>query len=131
VDPRGHGVRDERGSRALRRASRHREEYISLEFENNVLTLSGEKAEGRSEGGEGRRYYAVERSYRSFTRAFTLPRTVDRSNIVANFDKGVLTVTLPKSVEAKGRKKEDRDHCVGASRKNPVALSSGAVSTLG
>ena len=42
----------------------------------------------------------------SFTRSFTLQRTVDGQNIVATFDNGVLTVKLPKVAEAKGRKIE-------------------------
>ena len=47
-----------------------------------------------------------ERSYGSFSRSFTLPRTVDGKNIVATFDNGILTVRLPKVPGAKGRKLE-------------------------
>ena len=81
---------------------------IAIELENNVLTLSGEKHEVRDEGeGEDdRKYHVVERRYGSFSRSFTLPRTVDGSNIVATFDQGILTVKLPKMPEAKGRKIE-------------------------
>jgi len=80
------------------------EDDISIELENNVLTVSGEKSEEHKEDDEERHYHVVERSYGSFTRSFTLPRTVDGSNIVATFDSGVLTVKLPKVAEAKGRK---------------------------
>lgn len=79
---------------------------ISIALENNVLSISGEKNEVREEGEEDRRYHVFERRFGSFNRSFTLPRTVDPNSIVATFDKGVLTVTLPKVAEAKGRKIE-------------------------
>ncbi|AFL52506.1 HSP20 family molecular chaperone IbpA [Sinorhizobium fredii] len=41
-----------------------------------------------------------ERRYGSFQRAFQMPEGVDADNITANFTKGVLTVTLPKTPEA-------------------------------
>lgn len=80
------------------------EDDISIEYENNVLTISGEKTEERKEEDEDRNYHVYERSYGSFSRSFTLPRTVDGNGIVATFDNGVLTVTLPKVAEAKGRR---------------------------
>ena len=83
-----------------------KEEDLNIELENNVLTLSGEKNELRTEGDEERRFHVWERRYGTFSRSFTLPRSVDGSNIVATFDHGVLTVTLPKVAEAKGRKIE-------------------------
>ncbi len=82
------------------------EEDISIELENNVLTIAGNKEDMRTENDEERRYHLVERSYGAFSRSFTLPRTVDGNGIVARFDNGVLTVTLPKVPEAKGRKIE-------------------------
>ena len=82
------------------------EDDITIELENNVLTVSGEKNEVREEGDEERKYHVYERSYGSFSRSFTLPRTVDGQNIVATFENGVLTVKLPKVPEAKGRKIE-------------------------
>lgn len=82
------------------------EEDISIELENSVLTIAGNKEHVRTENDEERRYHLVERSYGSFSRSFTLPRTVDGNGIVARFDNGVLTVTLPKVPEAKGRKIE-------------------------
>ncbi len=81
-----------------------REDDISIEMENNVLTISGEKAEQRTEGDEERRYHLWERRYGSFQRSFTLPRTVQPDDIRATYESGVLTVHLPKAAEAKGRK---------------------------
>jgi HSP20 family protein len=80
------------------------EEDISIEMENNVLTISGEKTEERTEGDQERRYHLWERRYGSFQRSFTLPRTVKAEDIRATYDQGVLTVHLPKVPEAKGRK---------------------------
>jgi HSP20 family protein len=83
-----------------------REEDVSVELENNVLTISGEKAEERTEGDDERRYHVWERSYGSFRRSFTLPRTVKADDITARFENGVLSIDLPKAAEAKGRKIE-------------------------
>ncbi|MEQ8331509.1 MAG: Hsp20/alpha crystallin family protein [Longimicrobiales bacterium] len=80
------------------------EENITLDLENNVLTISGEKQETRTEGNEERRYHVWERRYGSFQRSFTLPRTVKAEDIRATFDNGILEVHLPKAPEAKGRK---------------------------
>jgi HSP20 family protein len=80
------------------------EDDIQIELENNVLAISGEKTEERKEGDEERRYHVWERSYGSFRRSFTLPRTVSADDVSASFANGVLTVTMPKAAEAKGRK---------------------------
>lgn len=82
------------------------EDDISIDLENNVLTISGQKNEVREEGDEERRYHVYERHFGSFNRSFTLPRTVDPSDIRATFDNGILTVKMPKVAEAKGRKIE-------------------------
>ncbi len=79
---------------------------ISIELENNVLTISGEKVEQKTEGDDDRRYHVWERQYGSFKRGFTLPRTVKGDDIRAHFENGVLMITLPKVPEAQGRKIE-------------------------
>jgi len=81
-------------------------ENISIELENNVLTLSGEKSEERTEGNEERRYHLWERRFGMFQRSFTLPRTVNADEIRADFDQGVLRIRLPKVAHAKSRKIE-------------------------
>jgi HSP20 family protein len=80
-----------------------REEDISLNIENNILTIRGEKRETGEEADAGRKYHVWERKYGSFHRSFTLPRTVEADSIQAEFDAGVLTVRLPKAPEAKSR----------------------------
>lgn len=82
------------------------EDQVTLELENNVLTLSGEKSEERTEGEEDRRYHLWERRFGSFQRSFTLPRTVKAEDIQAHFDHGVLKIVMPKVPEAKSRKIE-------------------------
>lgn len=79
---------------------------VNIELENDVLSISGEKTEERTEGDEERNYHVWERSYGSFRRSFVLPRTVAGAEATARFDKGVLEVRLPKVPEAKGRKIE-------------------------
>lgn len=79
---------------------------VDISVDDGMLTVRGEKSDERTR--EGVQYHFVERSYGSFQRAFALPRTVDASKITAEFGKGVLTVVMPKTPEAKakGRKIE-------------------------
>jgi HSP20 family protein len=73
-----------------------REEDIQIEVENGMLSIRGEKSAERKEGEEGR-YHLVERSYGSFFRSFQLPQGVDEKQIRANFNNGVLEVSIPKA----------------------------------
>ena len=79
------------------------ENDITIELENNVLTVSGEKAEEHEEESEERKFHVYERSYGSFTRAFTLPANAVADRVNASFQDGVLTVEIPKADEAKPR----------------------------
>jgi HSP20 family protein len=76
---------------------------IDVSVSRNLLTIRGEKKEEREER-EGSRYYA-ERSYGSFQRSIPLPTEVDPDGAEAMFEKGVLTVTLPKTEEARAQKR--------------------------
>ena len=87
-------------------------ENIEIDVENNVLTIRGEKSEERTEGEEGK-YHLAERRYGTFARSFVLPRDVDSENIEASFDSGVLTVTIPKSEQARRRRIEVRGSAGG------------------
>jgi HSP20 family protein len=82
------------------------EDQVTIELENDVLSISGEKTEQRTEGDEERNYHLWERSYGAFRRSFSLPRAVSGAEATAHFDKGVLEIRLPKAPEAKGRKIE-------------------------
>lgn len=77
------------------------EKDISLSIEQGVLTLKGEKRSEKDEKKDNRR--VMERHYGSFQRSFTLPSSVEDSKVEANFDKGILTVTMPKH---SGKRKE-------------------------
>ena len=75
------------------------ENDIDVHVENNTLTVHGERKFEKEEKEEN--YRRVERQYGSFTRTFTLPTTVDSEKIEADYDRGVLKVTLAKKAEAK------------------------------
>src|ERR1700740_1121431 len=75
------------------------EKDIDVRVENNTLTVHGERKIEKEEKEEN--YRRVERQYGSFTRSFTLPQTVDTEHVSANYDKGVLKISLPKKAEAK------------------------------
>jgi HSP20 family protein len=79
---------------------------VDVSVDDGVLTISGEKQEEKKEGAEDSQYYLFERRYGSFRRSFTLPNSVDVDKISAEFDNGLLKVTMPKSenVKAKGKK---------------------------
>lgn len=81
-----------------------KQEDFDISVENNVITLKGErKFEMKKEGDN---YHRVERSYGSFTRSFTLPQTVTPEGATADFDNGVLRISLPKREETRARKIE-------------------------
>jgi HSP20 family protein len=76
---------------------------VEVTVENGVLSISGEKKEEVEEGaGTDRHLY--ERRYGRFQRNFSLPRSVDAENVKANFENGLLRVSLPKAAVAKPRK---------------------------
>ena len=75
-------------------------EQVSLNFENQTLTLSGNRELPRE---EGRQYHRVEGFYGQFSRSFTVPGIVDFNRVEAGMRDGVLTVRLPKREEAKPR----------------------------
>ena len=72
---------------------------IDIRVEENTLTIKGERKIEREDKKEN--YHLVERAYGSFQRSFTLPQSIQRDNIKANYEKGVLTITLPKKPERK------------------------------
>jgi HSP20 family protein len=74
---------------------------VDIRFENGVLTLRGERKLDKEDKRDN--YHRIERSFGAFTRSFTLPGTVDASQIRAEAKNGVLTIGLPKRAEAKPR----------------------------
>jgi HSP20 family protein len=80
------------------------EKDIDISLNGDLLTLKGEKRQEREEKEE--HSYVSERSYGSFQRSFALPSGINRDQIKAEFTKGVLTVTLPKTAEAQKQQKK-------------------------
>jgi HSP20 family protein len=72
---------------------------IDIRIENGTLSLKGERKFEREEKNKG--FHRLERSYGSFVRYFTVPDTVDSENVEADYQGGVLTITLPKKEIAK------------------------------
>lgn len=79
-------------------------EQIELDVTDNVLTLSGERKLEHEDEREG--YRRIERSYGQFSRSFTLPPNIDKDNIKAEMNDGVLRLTLPKRETHRGRRIE-------------------------
>jgi HSP20 family protein len=72
---------------------------LDIRVENNILTIRGERKFEKKVNEEN--YLRVERSYGSFARSFTLANTVNSEAIKADYQNGVLTLTVPKREEAK------------------------------
>ena len=77
------------------------EKDVEVQMEGGVLTIRGERKSEAEK--EGRTFHRMERSYGQFVRSFTLPNNVDRDNIKATFNNGLLEIELPKREEAKPR----------------------------
>lgn len=78
-----------------------RREDIQIEFNEGVLTIRGERRFEKP--ADEVNFHRVERTYGSFSRSFSLPRTVDAEKINARYEDGVLEITIPKREEAKPR----------------------------
>jgi HSP20 family protein len=72
---------------------------LDIRVENNILTIRGERKFEKKVSEEN--YLRVERAYGSFARSFTLASTVNSDAIKAEYQNGVLTLTIPKKEEAK------------------------------
>lgn len=80
------------------------EKDVEVLVRDGVLKIKGKKTSEREEESES--FYVSERSFGTFSRAFRLPDGVDEAAVDARFDKGVLTVTLPKiaKIKSEGRR---------------------------
>jgi len=79
---------------------------VRIDINDDVLTLRGEKKCEHTEKDEKKEFFLEERAYGVFERSFTLPPTVNVEKVAAKFEKGVLTITLPKSEVRKPRGRE-------------------------
>jgi HSP20 family protein len=76
-----------------------KKEDVKITVNNTLVTIRGEKKNESDE--KDRTYHRIERSYGSFERSFNLPGAVKTGDVEARYDDGLLTVTLPKTEEAK------------------------------
>jgi HSP20 family protein len=72
---------------------------LDIRVENNILTIRGERKFESKVSQD--KYLRVERAYGSFSRSFSLANTVNSEAIKADYQNGVLTLTVPKREEAK------------------------------
>jgi HSP20 family protein len=82
-------------------------ENIDVRVEGDVLTLRGEvKTETKEEKGNGGKgqYHVHERRMSTFVRSVRLPTSVNTEKSSAEFENGVLTLTLPKREDAKANR---------------------------
>jgi HSP20 family protein len=78
------------------------EDDVSIEIQDNTLTISGERREEHEQRERG--WYRVERQFGRFSRSLTLPEGVESDAVSADFDRGVLSVRIPKPEERKPRR---------------------------
>src|SRR5690349_8804755 len=72
---------------------------LDIRVENNILTIRGERKFDQKVNEDN--FLRVERAYGSFSRSFSLANTVNSEAIKADYQSGVLTLTIPKREEAK------------------------------
>jgi HSP20 family protein len=74
---------------------------VSVQFEDGMLSISGKREFSKEDSGDT--WHRIERSFGTFARSLRLPQTADTEKIEASFDRGVLTVSVPKTEQAKPR----------------------------
>ncbi|OGS95118.1 MAG: heat-shock protein Hsp20 [Gallionellales bacterium RIFCSPLOWO2_02_FULL_57_47] len=76
-------------------------EDIKVTIQDGMLTIQGERKHEKEE--KDKKFHRIERSYGSFVRSFSVPDDADESAVKAEFNDGMLNVTLPKSEKAKAK----------------------------
>ncbi|HAH10138.1 MAG TPA: heat-shock protein [Alphaproteobacteria bacterium] len=77
------------------------EKEVELSIAGDVLTIKGEKQSARDD--KTKDYHLTERRYGAFSRSIRLPFTIDTDTAKASFEKGVLTVVIPKPKEQRAK----------------------------
>lgn len=75
-------------------------EDVDISVDKNILTIKGEKTEETNK----KSFWRMERSYGAFTRSFTLPSAIDVDKIIAEYDKGILTIHVAKTLSPTPKK---------------------------
>jgi len=81
---------------------------VDISITDDVLTIRGEKKEETETRDE--HHFFVERHWGTFERQIKLPALVKTDKIDATFDKGILTISLPKTEEAKKKEIKIKVH---------------------
>jgi len=115
VTPRMDVTEDENRIRVAVELPGMEEKDVEIVLSDNVLTIKGEKKVEKEETEKARTY--IERSYGSFCRTLPLDVEIVTDKIEATFDKGVLTIDLPKTAEAKKAFKKIPIRSVGKVKK--------------
>lgn len=82
------------------------EKDIDVTLSDGILTIKAERKAEKEEKDEKKSYHRIERSYGRYTRAIPLPGEVDENRVKADFTKGVLTIRMPKSEQARSKVKK-------------------------
>lgn len=77
---------------------------LGIEFENDLLTVRGERAYPHATDGEPRAWQRIERGFGKFERSLQVPRGLDPDGIEASLDAGVLTLRIPKPEKLKPKR---------------------------
>jgi len=83
-----------------------KKEDFNVEVDQNVLTISSEKESESKDGRDNDNYSRCEYNYSSFSRSVNLPDISDSSRIVAKYNNGILTLTIPKKADAQKYKSQ-------------------------
>ncbi len=80
------------------------EKDLNVTLKENMLTISGEKKEEKTEEDKNRNYFFCERSFGTFSRTIVLPEGIKTDEVKANYRNGILDIELPKGEAAQPKK---------------------------
>jgi len=86
------------------KAADYQKDGFDIEFKNNSLVVTGKAREENVEEEKDKKYYRKEIKTMSFTRTIDLPVPVRTDDAKAVYKDGVLTISMPKTEEAKPKK---------------------------
>lgn len=81
----------------------YKENEIEINLNDRILTISSLHEEVSEKNEDGSTYIIRERSSKKFSRRFTLPEDINNENVSADFENGVLKITVPRKADTKPR----------------------------
>ena len=94
----------EKGFEILAQVPGIHKEDITVNLDNNRLTISGERKREKEESGK--KFHRVETQYGTFSRSFQLPDNIDQESIKASYENGILAISISKKEEEAKRQIE-------------------------